>query len=162
MLLRSSLALGLLLMMLATGVAFATPVPILRLETAGDDAVRPFDDGEGLVYSYRQSIYLVPVYEEFVRVNDHIELLRVRSSDIRSVEYFRWDGVIARDAEGLWTEVAPRNAHRELVIRVVRDAEQRVATARWSVDLATAFGEGVVTVRVEQRPRLVTLLQGAG
>lgn len=143
-----------------TGVALATPVGVLAMSDGAREIVGKLDDRETLVYSYRQSIYEVPVYEEFVRGDGHLDLLRVRSPDIRSVEYFRWDGAIVRDAEGLWTESAPPSEHTELVIRVTGDGAQRVATPRWSVDLLAAFGESVVTARLQDRPLALVLLGG--
>jgi hypothetical protein len=111
--------------------------------------VAPLDSGDALTYSYRQSIYDAPVYEEFVRRDASLDLLRVRSPDIRSIEYFRWDGDIVQGSDGLWTEDAPPSDHAELVIRIAPLGQQRIATARWSYDLLPQFGETVVTVRVE-------------
>jgi hypothetical protein len=112
--------------------------------------VAPLDAGDALTYSYRQSIYGVPVYEEFVRRDYTLDLLRVRSPDIRSVEYFGWDGDIVEGADGLWVEDAPPSDHAELVIRIAPLGQQRIATARWAYDLLPRFGETVVTVRVER------------
>lgn len=112
--------------------------------------VAPLDDRDALVYSYRQSIYDAPVYEEFERRGDALELLRVRSPDIRSVEYFRWDGDIVPTADGQWGAEAPPSEHADLVLRVAPLGQQRIATARWSYDLLPLFGETVVTVRVER------------
>lgn len=146
-----------IVIVIVTGVALATPVPVLTLSNGDRTVAGHLDEGEALTYAYRQSIYEVPVYEEFVRKGDVIELLRVRSPDIRSVEYFRWDGDIAQGADGLWTEEAPPSDHRELVIRIAPLGQQRITTARWSYELLPLFGETVVTVRVAQRPRALTL-----
>ncbi len=147
--------------MLATGVALATPVPVLAMVgPSGERAIR-LADGEALTYSYRQSIYLVPVHEDLVRRDDRLALRRVRSADIRSVEYFRWDGNIVQDSEGLWTQDAPATEQRELVIRVVPQGEQRIRTAQATVDLIRDQGEGVVTVRPERWPLALAVLRGA-
>ncbi len=135
--------------MIAAGVALAAPVPVLTMTDGRRLVVKPLDAGDELTYSYRQSIYDVPVYEEFVRRDFALELLRVRSPDIRSLEYFRWDGDIAQGADGLWSEAAPPSEHPELVIRVAPLGQQHIATARWGYDLLPEFGESVVTVRVE-------------
>ena len=140
---------------IVTGVALATPVPVLSMTSDRRSTVAPLDSGDALTYSYRQSIYDVPVYEEFVRRDDALDLLRVRSPDIRSVEYFRWDGDIAQGRDGLWVEDAPPSEHAELVIRIAPLGQQRIATARWSYDLLPQFGETVVTVRVERLAPLV-------
>jgi hypothetical protein len=100
------------------------------------------------------------VHEEFVRSGDVIDLRRVRSPDIRSVEYFRWDGDIVRDADGNWVEAAPPSHHRELTIRVTELGHQRIASPRWSVVLRDRFGESVVTVSVGYRPLALLLLRG--
>lgn len=138
------------LVLLTTGVALATPVPVLSITDGRSILVAPLDDGDALTYSYRQSIYGVPVYEEFERRGDVLELLRVRSSDIRSIEYFRWDVDIRQGADGLWSAEAPPSEHAELVIRIAPLGQQRIATARWAYDLLPRFGETVVTVRVER------------
>jgi hypothetical protein len=135
---------------IVTGVAVATPVAVLSMTSDRRSVVAPLDPGDALTYSYRQSIYDVPVYEEFVRRDDALDLLRVRSPDIRSVEYFRWDGDIAQGPDGLWVEDAPPSEHAELVIRIAPLGQQRIATARWSYDLLPQFGETMVTVRVER------------
>ena len=135
---------------IATGVALAAPVPVLTMSDGRHLVVAPLDAGDMLTYSYRQSIYDVPVYEEFERRDDLLELLRVRSPDIRSVEYFRWDGDIVEGTDGLWTEDAPPSEHAELVIRIAPLGQQRIATSRWAYDLLPRFGETVVTVRVER------------
>jgi len=155
------LALGVLIIVTVTGVALATPVGVLAMSGGGREVVARLIDGDPLVYTYRQSIYGVPVREEFVRGGDAISLQRVRSPDIRSVEYFRWDGDIVQDEEGLWMEPAPPNAHRELLIAVTRDGQQRVASTRWSVDLLASFGERAVSIRVEERPLALVLLTGS-
>lgn len=143
-----------------TGAALAAPVPVLTIRGDAAEIVAALDQGEALTYSYRQSIYDVPVYEEFVRQNDTLDMRRVRSPDIRSVEYFHWDGEIVRDEDGLWREDAPPpTAHRELVIRIATAGQQRFTTAHWSYALLPVFGDGVVTVRVDQRPFAIAWLQ---
>ncbi len=147
-------------LVLVTGVALAAPVPVLATGDGGHEVLAPLDDGESLTYSYRQSIYDVPVYEEFVRRGDVIDLLRVRSPDIRSIEYFRWDGDIVQGSDGLWAEDAPPSEHAELVIRIAPLGQQRITTARWSYALLPIFGETVVTVRVTRRPYAQSLWEG--
>lgn len=152
-------ALVVLLLLTVTGVALATPVGVLALSGGGREVVARLADGDPLVYTYRQSIYGVPVLEEFVRRDTTVSLLRVRSSDIRSVEYFRWEGDIVQDEEGLWVEEAPANRHDALLIAVTRDGEQRITSHAWSIDLLASFGDRPVEVRVEERP-LALLLMG--
>ncbi len=148
--------LGALLVM--TGVALATPVPILSVSDGATEFVGRLDDGEAMRYSYRQSIYDVPVWEEFKRDGDRIELLRVRSQDIRSIEYFRWDAPIVQEDDGWWTSDAPPSDIAELVIRIAPLGQQRIATAGWTCDMLVLFGETVVRVRADRRPFVLTLL----
>lgn len=143
---------------LVTGVALATPVPVLTVSDGKAECVGPLDDGEAMRYSYRQSIYDVPVWEEFKRDSDRLELLRVRSKDIRSIEYFRWDDPIVQEPDGWWASAAPPSESSELVIRIAPLGQQRIATARWSCDMLARFGETVVTVRADRRPLALTLL----
>jgi len=143
---------------LVTGVALATPVPVLTVTSGAAECVGPLDDGEAMRYSYRQSIYDVPVWEEFTRDGDRLELLRVRSQDIRSIEYFRWDEPILQEPDGWWASAAPPSESSELVIRIAPLGQQRIATARWSCDMLARFGETVVTVRADRRPLALMLL----
>lgn len=145
------------LVILGAGVAVATPIPVLRLADEHREILAQLADGEALEYSYEQSIYLVRVFEEFERSGDRLDLLRVRSSDIRAVEYYRWDGVI-RPEEGLFVQDAPPSEVAELVIRITPGRGQTFRTPRWTRGLESAFGDGVVSVRAERRSLLETLL----
>jgi len=146
----------------AAGVALATPVSVLTVSDGVTEFVGSLTRGESLQYSYRQSIYQVIVFEELAREGNGLRIQRVRSSDIRSVEYFGWKGEPAR-ADGLWTEESPRTvaADSELVIRITPAGEQALSTSRWRVDLRPRFGETVVRVRAEDRPWVVALIEGA-
>jgi hypothetical protein len=145
-------------LILVTGVALATPVPVLTIDDGTTEFVGPLDDREAMRYSYRQSIYDVPVWEEFARDGDRIDLLRVRSPDVRSIEYFRWEVPIVQEGNGWWAADAPPSDINELVIRIAPLGQQRLATPRWSCDLLARFGETVVRVRADRRPFLLTLL----
>jgi hypothetical protein len=141
-----------------TGVAVATPVPVLTMRDDRRELVAPLENGERLEYSYEQSIYVVPVVEEFERAGDRLDLLRVRSPDIRALEYFRWDGEIRRGADGLYVQDAPPSDVAELVIRITPGRHQTLRTPRWTRDLDAIFGESVVHVRAERRPLIATLI----
>ena len=145
-------------LMLVTGVALATPVPVLTASNGATECMGPLDDGEAMRYSYRQSIYDVTVWEDFEREGDDLELRRVRSKDIRSIEYFRWDQPIVQDPDGWWASDAPPSGPGALVIRIAPLGQQRITTARWTCDLLARFGETVVNVRAERRPFVLTLL----
>ena len=145
-------------LIVVTGVALATPVPVLTVSDGATECLGPLDDGEAMRYSYRQSIYDALVWEEFERDGDDLELKSVRSKDIRSIEYFRWDGPIAQEPDGWWASAAPPSASGKLVIRIAPLGQQRITTARWSCDLLARFGEAVVNVRAERKPFAQTLL----
>lgn len=145
---------------LVTGVALATPVPVLTLSNGATEFVGPLDEGEAMRYSYRQSIYDAPVWEEFERENDRLDLLRVRSEDIRSIEYFRWDNAVVQESGGWWTSDAPPSDTSELVIRIAPLGQQRITTARWTCDMLARFGETVVRVRADRRSFVLTLFSG--
>jgi len=142
------------------GAALALPVPVLTVSDGTTEFMAPLEDGEAMRFSYRQSIYEVPVFEELQREGDRIALQRVRSSDVRSLEYLRWDGAIKRDGDGLWYQDAPPTEAHELVIRIAPLGQQRFSTARWECDLFGRFGQTVVRVRAEHR--LFAQLLGAG
>jgi hypothetical protein len=144
------------------GVALATPVPVLTVTDGTTEFVRSLGRAEPLQYSYRQSIYQVTVLEELAREGNDLRIQRVRSSDIRSVEYFGWKGEPAQ-SNGLWTEDSPPSVigEGELVIRITPAGEQALSTSRWRVDLRAWFGETVVRVRAQDRPLLLAFLEGA-
>ena len=143
------------------GAALAVPVPVLTVTDGTSEFLAPLEDGEPMRFSYRQSIYEVPVLEEFRRDGDRMALLRVRSSDVRSIEYLRWDGAIKSDGDGLWYQDAPRSDTHELVIRIAPLGQQRFTTARWACDLLGRFGPTVVRVRAERRVFAQLLVAGA-
>jgi hypothetical protein len=146
----------------SAGVALATPVSVLTVTDGATEFVGALGREERLQYSYRQSIYQVTVFEELARDGDGLRIQRVRSSDIRSVEYFGWKGEPAQ-TDGLWTEESPRTVtvDPELVIRITPAGEQALSTSRWRVDLRPRFGETVVHVRAEDRPWVIAVLEGA-
>jgi hypothetical protein len=145
-----------------TGVALATPVAVLSVNDGTSEFLAALDREEPLIYSYRQSIYQVPVYEELARDGPGLRIERVRSPDVRSVEYFGWRGEPAREANGLWVEESPATVamNPELVIRITSAGEQALATSRWRLDLRPRFGETVVRVRAQDRPWLIAVLEG--
>jgi len=145
------------------GVALATPVAVLSVDDGMTEFVAALDRDESLTYSYRQSIYQVPVYEELTRAGTGLRIERVRSPDVRSVEYFGWRGEPAQGVDGLWMEEAPASVapETELVIRITPSGEQRFATRHWTLVLKDGFGETVVRVRAEDRPWLLAALAGA-
>ena len=144
------------------GAALALPVPVLTVSDGTTEFVRALDHAEPLQYSYRQSIYQVTVVEELLREGNALRIQRVRSSDVRSIEYFGWKGEPTR-SDGLWMEDSPRSvaADTELVIRITPAGEQALSTTRWRVILRPAFGETVVRVRTQDRPWLLAVLAGA-
>lgn len=148
--------------MTAAGVALVTPVPVLTVSDGLTEFVGTLDPEEALQYSYRQSIYEVTVFEELTRVGNGLRIERVRSRDIRSVEYFGWKGEPTQ-RDGFWTEDAPHSVavDPELVVRITPAGEQALSTSRWRVVLKPRFGESVVRVRAADRPWLVAMLEGA-
>jgi len=144
------------------GVALATPVAVLSVNDGTSEFLATLDREDALTYSYRQSIYQVPVYEELARDGAGLRIERVRSPDVRSVEYFGWSGEPAREANGLWVEESPATVamNPELVIRITPAGEQALSTSRWRLDLRPRFGETVVRVRAQDRPWLIAVLGG--
>ena len=149
-----AIALGIAFVVL-TGVALATPVAVLRVDPGS--RVYGLADGERYEYSYQQSIYQVPVVEEHVRDGDELRIVRVRSRDLRAVEYFRWDGQIRRDGDE-FVQDAPPNRVPALVIRVTAEGAQRLRGASFDLSLRAQLGETVVTVTPVRVPRLLALL----
>jgi hypothetical protein len=149
-----AVALGIALLV-STGVALAAPVAVLRVDPGG--RLYALDDGAHYEYSYQQSIYQVPVIEEHVRVGDTVRVVRVRSRDLRAVEYFRWDGEIRRDGDE-FVQDAPPNHVAALTLRVTADGAQRLRGEGFDISLRAQFGELVVTVTPVHMPRLLAIV----
>ena len=151
---KRAIALGIAIVVL-TGVALATPVAVLRLDPGG--RLYALADGERYEYSYQQSIYLVPVIEEHVREGDTLRIVRVRSRDLRAVEYFRWDGQIRREG-AQFVQDAPPNPVAALTIRITTEGAQRLRGAGFDISLRSQLGETVVTVTPTYVPRALALI----
>lgn len=149
---------GLLLVLLfglqLTGAALAAPVAYLEIGDGAATCGGPLPDDDGFVYAYTQSIYGVRVLEELGSRGRGLSIRRVRSADIRAVEYFRWVGQIRQD-EGTFVQEAPHNEVEQLVIRISPEYGQQIGTDRWSCDLPARFGDGIVTVRSTVRPAVL-------
>lgn len=148
-----AIALGVVIVAL-TGVVLATPVAVLRVNGGGH--LYALADGERYEYSYQQSIYQVPVIEEHVREGDALRIVRVRSRDLRAVEYFRWEGQIRREGDE-FVQDAPPNHVASLTIRITTEGAQRLRGRGFDVSLRAEFGETVVTVTPAYVPRVLTL-----
>jgi hypothetical protein len=146
--------------LLGTGVVLlTTSVPVLTVSGGKNGFIAYTPDGDKVVYSYRQSIYQVTVWEEFERTGDRLRLMRVRAEDIRAIEYFRWDSPIRQESTYFVAD-APSTEVKELVIRISLGAEQRMRASGWSIFLDERFGDTVITVRLERPPMLVALARG--
>jgi hypothetical protein len=139
----------------STGVALATPVAVLRVDPGGRLVALP--DGARYEYSYQQSIYQVPVVEEDIRSGDSLRIVRVRSRDLRAVEYFRWDGQIRREGDE-FVQDAPPNQVTTIAIAVTREGAQRLRGAGFDIVLRAEIGDAVVTLTPTHVPRLFTLI----
>ena len=149
-----AIALGIVIVVL-TGVALATPVAVLRVDPGGH--VYPLADAEGYEYSYQQSIYQVPVIEEHARDGDTLRIVRVRSRDLRAVEYFRWDGPIRREGDE-FVQDAPPNHVAALTIRITTEGMQRLRGAGFDISLRAQLGETVASVTPTHVPRVAALI----
>jgi len=138
-----------------TGAALAAPVAVLRVDPGGH--LYPLADGARYEYSYQQSIYQVPVVEEHVRDGDTLRIVRVRSRDLRAVEYFRWDGQIRREGDE-FVQDAPPNHVAALTIRITTEGTQRLRGAGFDIPMRSEFGETVVSVTPAYLPRAFALL----
>lgn len=146
--------------LLGTGVVLlTTSVPVLTVSGGRNGFIAYTPDSDKVVYSYRQSIYHVTVWEEFERAGDRLRLMRVRAEDIRAVEYFRWDSPIRQESTYFVADAPPTEV-KELVIRISPGAEQRMRASGWSIFLDERFGDTVITVRLERPPMLVAMVRG--
>lgn len=149
-----AIALGIVIVVL-TGVALATPVAVLRVDPGGH--VYPLADGERYEYSYQQSIYQVPVIEEHVREGDTLRIVRVRSRDLKAVEYFRWDGPIRREGDE-FVQDAPPNHVGALTIRITTEGMQRLRGPGFDLSLRSLFGEAIASMTPTYVPRAAAVI----
>jgi hypothetical protein len=101
-------------------------------------------------------MYERPVVEDLVRRGDRIAVLRIHSSELRAVEYYRWDTPIRHDGEAYVQEAPPYDTDR-LTIRVSPPYAQRIDGEGWSCDLEALFPGEIVTVAPESRLAVATL-----
>jgi len=153
---RAVLAALALSVIVTTGAAAAAPVGVIRATDGSRECVAPLADGATFHYRYVQSMYEQPVVEDLVRRGDRIAVLRIRSSELRAVEYYRWDTPIRRDGEAYVQEAPPYDTDR-LTIRVSPPYAQRIDGAGWSCDLEALFPGELVTVAPETRLAVATL-----
>lgn len=144
---------------LGTGVAAAILVPVLSVADGEQQYRFLLSDGGRLSYSYRQSIYGVTVVEDFVRHGDRLELRRVSATDIRAIEYFRWDTPI-HGVDGSYATEPPATSVSDLVIRITPGGEQRLASDAWTIVLRDRFGDTIVHVTLERAALLTSLVRG--
>jgi hypothetical protein len=145
---------------LGTGVVgLTTSVPVLSVSGGKNAFIAYTPDSDKVVYSYRQSIYDVTVWEEFERAGDKLRLIRVRAEDIRAIEYFRWDSPI-REESSYFVADAPPTELEQLVIRISPGAQQRIRASEWSIFLEERFGDTVITVKLERPPILLAFARG--
>ncbi len=131
--------------------ALAAPFPALEM-SAGGRTISVSLAVPAFSYTYRQSIYEVPVREELRTAAGAISIDRAISPDLRALEYFRWPGEATRHGTLLGWD-APPNASKELHIFVVADGDQVIATTTRTTVLRDVFGDDVsVTVRPARRP----------
>lgn len=147
-------ALVILAALIATGAALAAPVGVLEVRSGETAELLPLAEGEPLEYSYIQSVYNVLVVEEHRRSGEQLRMDRVRSSDIKAIEYFRWSTPTRQDGAEYVAD-APSHEVPEFVIRITAPNAQTLRAGSRSLDLPARFGETTVTVRPLWLPRAV-------
>ncbi|MDP9265000.1 MAG: hypothetical protein M3O91_02605 [Chloroflexota bacterium] len=129
----------------------AKPVAVLAVSAGGDEWLGRLDDGERFGYSFLHSIYQAQVEEELQREDGRMRTLRGSSPDIRAVEYFGWDARIVGSG-GLYVQEAPAVDVPLLLIRVTAEGRQRLAAARWTLEMRARFGDALLALRPTHRP----------
>ena len=149
---------GLALVAIVTAVALATPVPMLAVTDGVTSRAVWLDDGERYRYTYLSPIGQVAVEERHLRSNDRLRITSVRSSDVRAIEAFRWEGAPRRTGE-VWEQDAPSNRARRITIQLTPGSLQRLSGDRWTIDLG-AFSERTVGISADRLPIFTALTRG--
>lgn len=149
----AALALGVIV---TAGAAAAAPADVLRATDGRAECVAPLAEGATFHYRYIQSIYEKPVVEDLERRDGRIAVRRIRSTELRAVEYYRWDTPIRRDRDTYVQEAPPYSTDR-LTIRVSPPYAQRVDGPGWACDLEALFPGEIVTVDPGTRPALTLI-----
>lgn len=139
------------------GAALAAPLPVVDFEAGTEGRTLALDFGGGFTYEYRQSIYGVPVYEDFRHAWGQLRLERVRSTSAAALEYFRWDAPVRRLDEHHLVIEAPDVVTPELVIRVAPGADQKLRTRPGYFLYAERWPSEVIRVRPSWRPLAIWL-----
>ncbi|HKY51921.1 MAG TPA: hypothetical protein VJP45_11755 [Candidatus Limnocylindria bacterium] len=149
------------IVLVTTGVAVATPVPVLAMRGSDRQYVAELREGAELFYEYQQSIYEATVIEYFVREGERLRLRKVLSPDIRAIEYFRWDTPIVREGD-YYVGEPPPTLVAELVIRVTPAGQQLITGVDGgrTLPLLHWFGEDVVHLTPGRASLVRTLAQG--
>ncbi len=153
---RAALGALVLGVIVTAGAAAAAPVEVLRAGDGQRECLVTLPDGDTFHYRYVQSMYERPVTEDLVRHGDRIRILRIHSTELRAVEYYRWDTPIRTDAAG-YVQEAPAYETARLVIRVSPPYAQRIDGAGWACDLEDRFPGEIVTVAPETLPAAALL-----
>lgn len=155
---RAALTALVLGVIVTAGAAAAAPADLLRATDGRRECVAPLADGAGFHYRYIQSMYEKPVVEDLERRGDRIAVLRIHSSELRAIEYYRWDTPIRRDGDG-YVQDAPGYDTDKLVIRVSPPYAQRIDGAGWVCDLEATFPGEIVTVAARTRPAALATIR---
>ena len=143
----TALALGLLV---TTGAVAAAPVSVIRATDGARECAAALGDGATFHYRYIQSMYEKPVVEDLVARGRDIAVLRIHSTELRAVEYYRWDTPIRKEGD-TFVQESPGYATPRLAIRVSPPYAQRIDGDGWSCDLQALFPGELVTVSLETR-----------
>lgn len=142
------LALGASLALAAAVAVAAAPgdAQALRVESGGASEELSLPADGSFLYSYRQSVYGAIVEEQLRVEGDRIRIVRARSDDRRSLEYFRWPGEPYVDGATL-AQDAPALSVPTLVLRISPGADQTLTVNGRTLDLETTFGATSVMIR---------------
>src|SRR5439155_14035866 len=143
----TALALGLLV---TTGAVAVAPVSVIRATDGARECAAALGDGAMFHYRYIQSMYEKPVVEDLVARGRDIAVLRIHSTELRAVEYYRWDTPIRKEGD-TFVEESPGSGTRGPRTRWTRPIPHRFDGAGWTWDLQALFPGELVMVSVETR-----------
>lgn len=151
---------------LLAALPFLAAPTLALVATDGDDGrvilCQPVREGDRFVLSYTHSMYGGEVREEYAATGDgQLRRLSMTTANAAAADYYAYTATVVREGERFRVEVPPAS-FRELVVRVDRVGQPRLAIGGDTLSLFAAMGDDHrVRLAIERSAVWQRLLGGA-